>query len=148
MKASEIRNRLLAQHAQLRALVEQVRRESSFVGRPGSRHNQQAAERLQSALSLLACAVRDHNAEEERLLRDVIATVDAWGPARVEVMNEEHAREHRELFARLSDPVSPDTSQMNVFLDRLIAHMAVEEKVLLDEDVLRDDLVATDAFTG
>jgi hypothetical protein len=148
MKASDIRTKLLAQHAQLRALVDQVR--SASVGaRPFQSHDgQRAREELQGALSMLVCALRDHNAEEEQLLRDVIATADAWGPARVEIMNEQHAREHRELYARLSDAVSPEASQVKICLDRLIEHMAVEEKFILGEDVLRDDVIAMDAFTG
>ena len=148
MKASEIRSRLLAQHAQLRALVDQVRSACGSSGPAGSQDGQRAGEGLQSALSILVCTLRDHNAEEERLLRDVIVTADAWGPARVEIMNEQHAREHRELYARLSDAAIPNPSQLNVCLDRLMEHMAIEEKVILGEDVLRDDVIAIDAFTG
>jgi hemerythrin len=148
MKASEIRTKLLAQHAQLRVLVDKVRSASGLAKPQQSHDGQRAGEELQSALSMLVCALRDHNAEEEQLLRDVMVTVDAWGPARVEIMNEQHAREHRELYVRLSDAASPDASQMNICLDRLIEHMAIEEKAILSEDVLRDDVIAMDAFSG
>ena len=93
--------------------------------------------------------LREHNEEEERLLRDVIRTADAWGPARVEIMDERHVREHSELDSALSGAErAQDARQVSAVLDRLLEHMAFEEEVLLDENLLQDVAVATDGFGG
>src|SRR5579863_1144176 len=107
MRTSEIRTRLLSQHAELRGLIEEVRR--AFGGPPGPpteaqvRDFRRPSETASVAMARLLGGLRDHNQEEERLLRDVIGTADAWGPARVELMDERHVREHSELTSALSD---------------------------------------------
>ncbi|HZU83784.1 MAG TPA: hemerythrin domain-containing protein [Polyangiaceae bacterium] len=151
MKPSEIRSKLLEQHAQIRALVAEAR---GAMDRPaGDRGASAEAGSLrqpgaQSAvMARLAQLLRTHNQEEERLLRDIVARVDAWGPARVEIMDEHHLREHAELYAALfgAEAVALDARRVDGVLDRLLEHMAAEERALYGEDVLRDDSVVIDA---
>ena len=150
MRTSEIRTRLLAQHAELRALIDGVRRALGDLPTDGQvRDDRSSSETASVAITRLFGGLREHNEEEERLLRDVIRTADAWGPARVEIMDERHVREHSELYAALSGAErAQDERQVGTILDRLLEHMAFEEKVLLDENVLRDVVVATDGFGG
>jgi hypothetical protein len=142
MNAAQIRTDLLAQHQHLRALIEEARSaiERDPMGQPEN-HRGPAA-----CLSRLATALRDHNLCEERLLKSVLVTVDAWGPVRAEVMDERHVAEHEELHAALAMPTfKPEP--VRILLTRLVEHMVREEQAFLGEDVLRDDVVG-DAFGG
>jgi hypothetical protein len=107
---------------------------------------------LSAALVRLAHGLRAHNRYEEEILGGLLVKVDAWGPARVELMNEHHAGEHRQLLAALFDAGSAlETSgpeNLSICLDRVLEHMAYEEKAILGDDVLRDDSVVADQVGG
>lgn len=143
MDATQIRTQLLTQHAELRALIEQARAaigHSSMSGPEGDNA-------LAASVGRLASALRVHNAREEQLLKGILATVDAWGPARAEIMDERHTAEHKELHAEFVD-ASLDRERVRQLLDRLLDHMAYEEKSFLNEDVLREDSIVINAFGG
>jgi hypothetical protein len=53
--------------------------------------------------------------------------------------------EHRELYAAL---LGEDHTPVDALLDRVLDHMAREEAIVLNEDVLRDDVVVVDYFGG
>jgi hypothetical protein len=140
---TEIRVELLEQHGDIRAAMADVSRE---LGAP-------KGERLRGLLAKLADVVRRHNRREEELLRDVVPTIDAWGKARDEIMREEHVKEHEALWSGLieagvADDAAAAERRARALLDRLEVHMAKEEKSFLNEDVLRDDVVLLDSFTG
>jgi hypothetical protein len=147
MTQSEIRAELQAQHAELRKMVEvaQLWADRACDGEP-------VAEDLINAIGLLTDAVGRHNAREEQLLRGVIPTVDAWGQARAELMTDQHVREHDELHCALvgmaCTPSEFAGAGMLLLLDQLLDHMKREERAFLNERVLRDDVVATDPFSG
>lgn len=146
--ASKIRTELLEQHGEIRARIDEVKAAAEKLGQ-----GEAARDLLRTALARLAEAVRKHNQNEEELLRDVIPHVDAWGPARAEVMVEEHGKEHQELYAALVEAGATPDGQAAItivskLLDRMREHMAIEEKVILSEDVLRDDLVPREYFGG
>lgn len=148
MSASKIRTELLEQHSEIRMRADEVRAAMDKL-----RKGEAARDLLRSALARLAEAVRRHNQREEELLRDVIPHVDAWGPARAEVMSEEHGKEHQELYAALVEAgATPDGAAaigiVAKLLERMQEHMAIEEKILLSEDVLHDDLVPREYFGG
>ena len=77
MKPSEIRTELIAQHEAVRSMA---RRTGELVARMKSGEAVRVG--LGKALGELADAMRAHNEREEALLREIIPTVDAWGPAR------------------------------------------------------------------
>jgi iron-sulfur cluster repair protein YtfE (RIC family) len=135
----DVRADLLAQHEGVRVLIGEARKVAGHL-----RGATQQREELQASIELLATALRLHNQREEAVLRHILKTADAWGPARIEIMDESHAEEHIILLAALfgsggaSDAESACTGVSHV-LDRLEAHMAREEEVLLDDSVLRDD---------
>ncbi len=147
MKASEIRAELLEQHAQIRALAEQAREAATRAG-AGSR------DELRRSVTRLGEVLRAHNLREEEALREIVRTIDAWGPVREEIMDEEHVAEHLELQAALfgtnaaSDAETAATVVLSVLV-RILAHMTHEEAVILSADVLRDDvLLARDGMGG
>jgi hemerythrin-like domain-containing protein len=146
--ASKIRTELLEQHGEIRARADEVRAAMDEL-----KMGPAARDVLRGALARLADAVRNHNAREEELLEDVIPHVDAWGPARAEVMVESHGEEQQEIYAALVEAgANPDSDAairvVTELLDRMKERMAVEEKLLLGEDVLHDDLVPREYFGG
>ncbi len=96
MKPSEIRGELLKEQAQIRTMLDVT---LTFAERP--RVDAPGCDDLQEHLVRLTDAIRMHNLREEALLRDLIPSVDAWGPARAAIMVEEHVREHERLYAAL-----------------------------------------------
>jgi hypothetical protein len=140
MNASEIRTQLMKEHDQLRALIEETRA-LARLARPGERVPKASMDRLSRAL--LA-----HNLREQELLEGILATVDAWGPVRVEIMDEGHKAEHQALYAAVSESDGVDPERAEPLLDRVLEHIIREEQTFLNEDVLRDDTVIIDAFAG
>ena len=140
MTPSEIRAELLAQHAQLRAMMDDIRHVAARA-----RRGEPVSASLQDGVARLESAFRMHNAREEELLREIIPTVDAWGPARAEIMDETHMREHEVLRDAIAGiPRTPREfagAGVEALFERILEHMAREEKTLLAEDVLRDDMV-------
>jgi Hemerythrin HHE cation binding domain len=155
MKPSEIRAELLEQHADIRRRIAELRQAFPATG-------DAAREQLDGRLAQLVGLFRKHNAREEELLRDILPTVDAWGPARAETMIEEHAKEHTALYAALLDVgtlpsvtgpgAAPGAdaaeAQLVPLLDRILEHVDHEEKTFLTEEVLRDDGIVRDYFGG
>lgn len=144
---SQLRTELLRQHGEIRARAEATRACLAGVAEGGPRGA------LRRALAGLAHAIAAHNAHEQELLKDVLPHVDAWGPARTEVMSAQHGHEQRELYAALLEAGgSPDAdatvAAVTRLLDRMEEHLAVEERVLLGEDVLHDDLVPREYVGG
>jgi len=140
MTPSEIRAALLEQHAQIRALMEQIRHVAERA-----RRGEPVGEELRTGVARLAAAFIEHNAREEELLRPIIPTIDAWGPARAEIMDEVHVREHEVLReAILGIPHTPREfagAGVEDLFERVLEHMDREERTLLSDDVLRDDPV-------
>lgn len=147
MNADQIRSELLEQHRQIRVEIE---RTVHLADR--ARHGDSVRDELMIALSGLARIVGQHNAQEEHLLGDVLGAVDAWGWVRTEFMSAAHADEHDEIYDSLvgvpATIVEFAGSAVEHALERLLAHMALEEKTFLNAQVLRDDSVAIDAVGG
>ena len=144
MKPSQIRAELLEQHAALRGLIKDVR---------CAIEERSAREELRGCVERLATALRGHNKYEEGVLRELIKNVDAWGPARVEIMDESHVYEHTEVLAALlgtsgASDVAAAGKGVAAVLGRIESHMAREEEVLLGEDVLRDDDIVIEYIGG
>jgi Hemerythrin HHE cation binding domain len=148
MTPNEIRAELLGQHADLRATIEQVRQ---AVGRVQGSDVMRAE--LRVALGRLSKGLRDHNRREEALLGAFLLTVDALGPVREQVMNEEHVAEHIELYDAFVDANAVSDAAIAqgtlvALLDRVIEHMAREERYFLGDDVLKGDRPIGDYFGG
>ena len=148
MTPSELRDELLSQHTSLRNRVEAARLTVDRWAR-----GETPRDRVRDELAGLGDALRGHNMREEAALRELIGSVDAWGPTRVEIMEEGHVREHSALFEALlavSEACEPTeaTRAIERLRTRLFEHMAREEETFLNASVLRDDDVAIDAYGG
>ena len=148
MKPSTIRAELLRQHEDLRARIRVTRAVAKRCLR-----GEDAREELRRQLTLLTDAVRKHNAREEVLMAKVFPELDAWGPVRHAVMDEEHILEHEKLVAALvessanPEPKAIAKAALELF-DAMAVHMDREEKVFLSEEVLTDEEPPPDAFGG
>jgi iron-sulfur cluster repair protein YtfE (RIC family) len=108
--------------------------------------------RLRSVLRTFHDAFLRHLQHEETVLRPILIDVDAWGPARVAAMDEEHAAQRTALaqLSRLALEEDLDSTVQHVeeFARRLRADMDGEERHSLSEEVLRDDIIVIDTFMG
>ena len=148
MNPSDIRAELLRQHDDLRARIRILRAvtERCLAG-------ENAHDELRRLLTGLTDAVRAHNAREELLMSKVFPELDAWGPVRREVMNEEHILEHEKLVGALVDTYAETEGRAAArgvvgLFDEMLGHMEREEKVFLTPEVLTDEEVPPDAFGG
>jgi hypothetical protein len=144
----EICVRLLAQHAYLRELIDEVR--TALGPAPSAREE---SDRRRESVARLANALREHNRQEEMQLRGMLRDVDAWGAVRVEIMDEEHRAEHNEFstfFQKADDPSTPglDGVALAPALDRVLAHMDREERMFLSHTILHGDGFTGDHFGG
>jgi iron-sulfur cluster repair protein YtfE (RIC family) len=148
LSASQVRSLILDEHAVLRDVLEEIDETLGEMTRrvPG------AIGRLRASLRTLQDAFLRHLVHEETVLRPLLADVDAWGPARVEAMDEEH-RGQRAALAELSrialdEDVDGTVQRIEEFVRRLRADMDGEEHHALSEEVLRDDIIVIDTFMG
>lgn len=150
MTPAETRKWVLEDHEKLRSLLDSLEELARQV-RDGDRNLigplRQAAERF------LARFI-EHTRWEDAHLRPALLDADAWGRERAERLDHDH-HEQRELLdfclARLRDLERPAVLVGRGILDlvRLIRiDMEEEERDLLDERILRDDVVSIDAEAG
>jgi hypothetical protein len=148
MKPSEIRQRILRDHRGLRNDLERLEALAADVraGRPCGA--------LRVDAEALLAWLKGHMRWEESYLLPALREADAWGAERAERLLRDH-REQRELLeflnGRLQDEGQPavlvvrDVTQL---IELLRDDMRAEEAELLDERVLRDDVVAIDAVSS
>jgi hypothetical protein len=148
LSPAQIRDELLSQHACLRGRLEALH----AVAQRWAQGLASQAD-VRNELAGLLDALRIHNIVEERTLRQLVSTADAWGPVRVEVMDASHVGEHRDVFDAIrAVGLAPDARDALRELERLATNLAgrmsEEEAAFLNETVLRDDLVAIDVQDG
>lgn len=150
MKPSQIRERILADHDALRKDLEELDSEACAVlegDRPLLGVLRSDAERLLDQLQV-------HMRWEERYLLPALRNADAWGRERAQRMLADH-REQRDTIAllveRLRDqkrPAAMIARDVAGLVELLRLDMREEERDLLDERVLRDDVIGIDVATG
>lgn len=146
MDFEAIRTELLRQHQNLRRMIEQTRQSARVpAGSP------RTAE-LPVLVDRLAEGLREHNRREEELLATFLPTVDAWGTVRQEVVTREHVSEHDELAGALDDLGSllagAAREALLVTLDRVLEHMAREEKMFLTDASLCETGITAEQVSG
>ncbi len=148
LSASQVRSLILDEHAVIRDVLEEIDETLGEMTRrvPG------AIGRLRASLRTLQDAFLRHLVHEETVLRPLLVDVDAWGPARVEAMDEEHKAQRVALseLSRLAldQDVDGTVRRIEEFVRRLRADMEGEEHHALSEEVLRDDIIVIDTFMG
>ena len=148
LSASQVRSLILDEHAILRNILEEIEEALGEMTRrvPG------CIGRLRASLRTFQDAFLRHLSHEETVLRPLLVDVDAWGPVRVEAMDEEH-RLQRQALAELSrlsleTDIDGTVGRVEEFVRRLRADMDGEERHALSEEVLRDDIIVIDTFMG
>jgi len=148
LSASQVRSLILDEHAILRDVLDEIEEALGELTRrvPG------ALGRLRATLRTFRDAFLRHLSHEETVLRPLLKDVDAWGPARVETMDEEHQAQRTALHElsclELGQDMDRTVQQVEEFIRRLRADMNQEEQRALSEDVLRDDIIVIDTFLG
>jgi len=143
-----IRITLLAQHELLRRHITRARQLAELWSKKERFRND-----LEQCLRDLAEELTSHNKCEERLLGDIMPTIDAWGPLRAEAMLDEHMAEHQALAHQLN-VASRETdarigaARLSTMLQTLLEHMENEERTFLSESILSDSLAPRDTFGG
>ena len=104
---------------------------------------------LQASVTALKNELLAHLADEERLLEPVLQNIDAWGPVRAGLLRAEHAHQ-RAVLQVLTGPTAWPAATLVAgrtlsLCDDLLIDMEFEERELINEKVLRDDLILLDA---
>ena len=135
---SEVRERILADHVILRRMLERL---EVRARRDLQRHGRRPSG-LYDELRVLHERLRRHFELEERILVPMLRAADAWGAERVAQFHEEHARQREimDLISREGERAPVELALMAWGFVRLILEdMDDEEKISLNERVLRDD---------
>lgn len=136
MTASQALRELRSQHDVLRELLDSCEQlaDELDVGKatPNQLHREVA--RLRTAFDV-------HNDFEEQLLRPLLRQNDAFAEARITRLVDDHVHEHRTMRAQLG---TEETAQLRDVIDTLRAHLEAEERYLLTDRVLRDDIVTVE----
>jgi hypothetical protein len=142
MEPSQVLERLLDQHRELRKLLADVEHRAAMAEVAHLRH----------ALVRLRNALQQHNADEEATLMPLLPDADAWGAVRIQAMLAEHAAEHAMLCqvveAALTSHDREAIGRSTALVGELRAHMDAEERGFLSDRVLRDDAVTLDPMGG
>ena len=141
---AERRDILRGQHKHLRGTIESTR-QAAADAIAGTATTAQ----LQAAISALEKELMEHLKDEERLLEPVLFDIDAWGEIRLGLLRAEHAHQ-RAVLAVLTGPGAWPAPQvvaqrtLSLCAD-LITDMEFEERELLNDRVLHDDVIQLDA---
>lgn len=150
MKPSQLRERILSQHAELRHLLEELSQLSGRVlageaGLEPALHAQGAE---------LQATLLEHMALEDRVLAPALREADAWGDERAARLDREHASQ-REMLSQVLEslrqenlPVMRLALELRGLVSIVLEDMEHEEKAMLGADLLRDDVVSIDTETG
>jgi iron-sulfur cluster repair protein YtfE (RIC family) len=151
MELDDVRRELMADHAHLRELISRLERHAATIQRgEGSVDD---ARTLRELLRTLFDDLEAHSGRENEILEPILRSLDAWGPARVERMEEEHRAEHEALvrtLEQLTEASLPGEMAATAvtLCEELLVHMAVEEEYLLHPNVLTYDVVKPGQSTG
>jgi hypothetical protein len=149
MRPSVVRSRILSDHENLRRDLERIEALVAEI-----RVERMPVASLRVDVQALVAWLHAHMHWEEAYLLPALRDADAWGAERADQLTRDH-REQRELLEflnrRAEDEAHPaallvrDVEHLIALLREDIRH---EEAELLDERVLRDDVIAIDVTTG
>ncbi len=143
MRPSEVRRSVLSDHQKLREQLTKLEQ----LSRAALAGIQLPLGALRGEAKVLLASLASHMSWEDRYLAPVLLEADAWGDLRCAQLAEDH-REQRNLLEyalrQLCDEGRPESIVASNLLD-LVAllrdDMNEEESALLDESLLRDDVV-------
>jgi hypothetical protein len=132
----DVRDRIRADHADLRSLLEGLRVAAAcLVGDARSQREDAAVEALRLAASTLVERFHRHLEMEERDFLPILRRLDGWGHARAERIDYEHQVQRLVLGAMLEDArlVRSDLDrgdELQGFIHALLRDMDLEEALL------------------
>jgi iron-sulfur cluster repair protein YtfE (RIC family) len=146
---AEVRALVLAQHEELRRLIQRAQRATAWQGEPSF----ERAEEVVRVAQELYARFENHLRFEERFLFPALRDADIWGDERVAALTKEHAQQRCDLerFIDLVDSQCPPEEVRGALAAltlMLLEDIAEEEEACLDADLLRDDVVAVDQMAG
>jgi len=147
---SQIRARVIADHEGFRDVLDRLERRT----RAADGGDAAALQELRGLAQGLLERLQEHMRWEEHYLRPALREADAWGEERAERLTREHAEQREELafiLQRLRDPERPEPLVINDLIGLIVMlreDMDEEERDLLDERVLRDDIVGIEVEAG
>jgi len=136
MNATEARTTLLAQHEELRFLLDTCVRlaQDQYPGEP-------VTAELDQALAELRDQFAAHNQIESAAIVDLLQGPAAWGSLLIDRMLEEHVAEHATFWELLSGTQAEVAERVGELAETLDAHMAAEERTFLSPLTLREDVI-------
>jgi len=150
MQPSEVRRRVLEDHVSLRGTLSSL----EDLARAVQDGDVSKAAALRREGEGLLETLLTHMSWEERYLAPALARADAWGRERVQRLIED-LREQRALLdlalKRLEDASRPPllvARDVMSLIEILRDDMEDEERTMLDERVLRDDVIGIEVETG
>lgn len=149
MRPSEVRDSILRDHDQIRELLATVDDLAAAVVRGGC-----DALPLRRSASRLYELLQGHLDFEDEHLIPAIRDADAWGEERARQLQEEH-REQRELLSYVLGQIEDREhapkllgQTLKGFVAAMIEDMDHEENAIVNEEILRDDVVGIDVEAG
>jgi len=150
MQPSEVRAMILADHNEVRRLLDEV---EALVARVGA-GDVASTPRLRESGATLHDKLSRHLDLEDRYLAPALRDADGWGEERARQLTEEH-REQRAMLAYILDQLRDAdrlpallSQTLGTFVTAIREDMEHEETAVLRDDVLRDDVVAVDVEAG
>jgi hypothetical protein len=149
MERDELREKLLGQHRQLRALLASVHEHTARIRSGGGNV---AVDALRGVLRELRDATSAHVAEEDATLGPLLPDIDAWGPQRAALMERQHKAEHTALLKAIEAAAVARTPEELVdAADRsareFVQHIDLEERYAVNGELL-NDFLPNPGFTG
>ncbi len=140
---ADVRSRVLAEHARLRLLIADVDRLASAVGAGENHHLEDLRDRAGRLYRMLT----EHIDHEDAVVAPIIASIDAWGPVRLEQMQHEHAGQRIALKQAVNDldlDGRPLGQAIQSMCWEILHDMKREEHDLLHPDLWRDSPVVVE----
>lgn len=150
MTPGEVRARILAEHVAIRGMLTSLEHVARGVGEGDA----SLVGALRREGEALLRRLQEHMLWEDIHLAPALRQADAWGEERAAKLDSDH-REQRQVLTHclgaVNDPSRPAIVVARTLIDlvgMLRADMEEEERLLLDERVLRDDVIGIDVETG
>jgi iron-sulfur cluster repair protein YtfE (RIC family) len=148
MDPSEVRERILREHVALReALV--LLGDALDAGDAGDADR---FEEARSRTAKLCSQLNSHTELEDRVLVPALREADSWGEVRAAKLLVHHReqREELKLLAEQAHSLAPAafSQRAHALINDVIADMLHEEAAIINDRVLRDDVIGIDVEAG
>lgn len=128
-RAAKVRSRLAEEHREIREVLEET---LALTGKLDGERDEDA---LRLAVRALVLLFGEHLNSEEAILVPALMGISPWGPARAEVLQEDHEFQRallKRVFAVMNEPLGRDALRdaAETFAKLLLADMESEDELL------------------